>query len=444
MSWRDGGIVTSRFDIDFRWLASDLPDERERSTLGEITITANGFCATEAEDIPARTIRSSSRLPAVRLAEWLAHNWWRILWEPHTDSPSWRYSHRVANAGGGYVWPDLTFSSDWNSVQVQCQPTARHETALVRYTNSFTTRVPSAVFIRAIDSFLEGVTGRLVLTSKEESGLSVLWADLMQERQDPDIAWWRQLEAAMGYDPDVAPEPLLTAIGTLMDHYGPDPVREVAAFSRDQTVSHLQELRKDADSNGAAVHVSRCSTIREQLTAQLGEHDVDWERAAKAARIVHQAWGVKTPVTTLMLSQIFEVPEGLIQDSPAASTSPVAAGFRDQDNPDQFQFSWNRKHPTSRRFALARLVADHIVAPETELLLPSTDAATARQRFQRAFAQEFLCSFTDLMEYLQTARPDSDAIERAADHFDVSRQLVSTTLVNKGILGRESLTEWVA
>ena len=295
--------------------------------------------------------------------------------------------------------------------------TARHETALVRYTNSFTTRVPSTVFIRAIDSFLEGVTGRLVLTSKEESGLSVLWADLMQERQDPDIAWWRQLEAAMGYDPDVAPEPLLTAIGTLMDHYGPDPVREVAAFSRDQTVSHLQELRKDADSNGAAVHVSRCSTIREQLTAQLREHDVDWERAAKAARIVHQAWGVKTPVTTLMLSEIFEVPEGLIQDSPAAGTSPVVAGFRDHDNPDQFQFSWNRRHPTSRRFALARLVADHIVAPETELLLPSTDAATARQRFQRAFAQEFLCPFTDLMEYLQTARPDSDAIERAADHL---------------------------
>ena len=150
--------MTSRFDIDFRWLASDLPDERERSTLAEITITADGFCATEVEDIPARTIRSSARLPAVRLAEWLAHNWWRILWEPHTDSPSWRNSHRVANAGGGYVWPDLTFSSDWNSVQVQCQPTARHGPALVRYTNSFTTRVPSAVFIRAIDSFLEGVT----------------------------------------------------------------------------------------------------------------------------------------------------------------------------------------------------------------------------------------------------------------------------------------------
>ena len=112
--------------------------------------------------------------------------------------------------------------------------TARHDTALVRYTNSFTTRVPSTVFIRAIDSFLEGVTGRLVLTSKEESGLSVLLPDLMQERQDPDIAWWRQLEAAMGYDPDVAPEPLLTAIGTLVDHYGPDPVREVAAFSRDR------------------------------------------------------------------------------------------------------------------------------------------------------------------------------------------------------------------
>ena len=282
------------------------------------------------------------------------------------------------------------------------------------------------------------------MTSKEESGLSVLWGDLMQERQDPDIAWWRQLEAAMGYDPDDAPEPLLSAIGTLMDHYGPNPVREVAAFSRDRTISHLQGLRKDADSNGAAVHVSQCSAIREQLSAQLKEQDFDWERAAKSARIIHQAWGVKTPVTTPMLSEMFEIPEGLIQNSPAASTSPVIAGFRDQDNPDQFQFSWNRNHHTSRRFALARLVADHIVAPETELLLPSTDAATTRQRFQRAFAQEFLCPFADLMEYLESDRPDSDAIDRAANHFDVSRQLVCTTLLNKGILGRETLTEWVA
>ena len=99
---------------------------------------------------------------------------------------------------------------------------------------------------------------------------------------------------------------------------------------------------------------------------------------------------------------------------------------------------------TSRRFALARLVADHIVAPSTETLLPGTDALTTRQRFQRAFAHEFLCPFKDLMEYLDTDRPYSDAIERAADHFDVSKQMTGTTLVNNGILGRESITEWVA
>ena len=61
--------MNPRFDIDFRWLASDLPDERERATLAEITIDVGGLCATEVEDIPARTIRSSARLPAVRLAE---------------------------------------------------------------------------------------------------------------------------------------------------------------------------------------------------------------------------------------------------------------------------------------------------------------------------------------------------------------------------------------
>ena len=54
-----------------------------------------------------------------------------------------------------------------------------------------------------------------------------------------------------------------------------------------------------------------------------------------------------------------------------------------------------------------------------------------------------LCTCEDLAEYLNTDQPDKGAIERTARHFGLYRHRVSKTLVNKGILGRESLTEWV-
>jgi Zn-dependent peptidase ImmA (M78 family) len=73
--------------------------------------------------------------------------------------------------------------------------------------------------------------------------------------------------------------------------------------------------------------------------------------------------------------------------------------------------------------------------------LPATGVYTQRQKFQRAFAQEFLCPFMALREFLGKDRPDDEAIEEAASHFQVSPLLIRSALVNKGILERETLSE---
>ena len=53
------------------------------------------------------------------------------------------------------------------------------------------------------------------------------------------------------------------------------------------------------------------------------------------------------------------------------------------------------------------------------------------------------CTFEDLAEYLHTDQSDKGAIERTARHFGLYRHGVSKTLVNRGIPGRESLTDGV-
>lgn len=98
-----------------------------------------------------------------------------------------------------------------------------------------------------------------------------------------------------------------------------------------------------------------------------------------------------------------------------------------------------RRLPTSRRFAFLRLVGDHLTSTPEDMLLPATEARTARQKIQRAFAQEFLCPFRDLRAFLGTDSPTDEHLEQAADTFRVSPLLVRTTLVNRGMLPRESL-----
>ena len=66
------------------------------------------------------------------------------------------------------------------------------------------------------------------------------------------------------------------------------------------------------------------------------------------------------------------------------------AGFRNGD-PNSFSVFLRGPIPASRRFALLRLVGDHLTAPRDDKLLPAARyAKTQRQKFQRAFAQEFL------------------------------------------------------
>jgi Zn-dependent peptidase ImmA (M78 family) len=87
-------------------------------------------------------------------------------------------------------------------------------------------------------------------------------------------------------------------------------------------------------------------------------------------------------------------------------------------------------------------VGDHLYSRDEEWLLPATGAKTARQKVQRAFAQQFLCPIEDLKAFLNTERPNSEQMEAAAREFEVSPLLIRNTLVNHGLIDRSMLMEF--
>lgn len=114
------------------------------------------------------------------------------------------------------------------------------------------------------------------------------------------------------------------------------------------------------------------------------------------------------------------------------SRSPVAVAIPMKDR--QLKFVPRRHSPAGKRFELARFLGEYLRSSTRETCwLASTDLGTSRQKYQRAFAAEFLSPIDGLTSFLD-GDFSSYAIEEAAEEFDVSEQTVTSLLLNNGYI----------
>ena len=84
-----------------------------------------------------------------------------------------------------------------------------------------------------------------------------------------------------------------------------------------------------------------------------------------------------------------------------------------------------------------------VIWSDNNALGPVSAAKSVRQKFQRAFAQSFLCPFADLEEYIENDQPTDEDIHAAAHHFHVSELMVQSLLVNKDVMARREVEEQI-
>lgn len=172
-----------RFEIRFTPLDSDHPDPIERACAAELSIQVGDLCLTRLEDWQARTVRPVLRASVYRLALWFAQNWWRLRWEPEQDHDiDWQQAHIMAAAGGGYLWPALSFIGDGESLLLGMRPSAAVPTENVRYLTSADVPIPIDQVIDGIDAFVEAVIVRLRDSGQPHTDLEQLWNEVRRKR----------------------------------------------------------------------------------------------------------------------------------------------------------------------------------------------------------------------------------------------------------------------
>ncbi len=425
---------TLTISADWETLQKGAPEER--ACFAAIGILGNGHWLTEGRDGLVNRIRTAPLLSAYHLAEWLCWNWWRLRWEPRTNAPDWVFSHRMTTIGEGYVWPNITIFSDGERTALIARPTTQPE-APFRYISDCAAVVASRVFEAAVDDFINQVTGQLRAERIPATNLDKIWSELTAERHDRDASRRRKFEALLGRDPDEADPSSLKALLDDARALGEQPVEELAADrghgGATLTGADLMRLAAregfDASPRDAARLAPSTLPSRRDVPG--------WRLGTDAARALRAQEGLgDEPITDARLAALAGVSTTVLTGGQRGPDLSFALDGEAGGSRVVLRSAW----PTGRRFELARLLADRIVASPNARLHPATRAYTYRQKMQRSFAAELLSPF-DALDAMLAGDYSPEAQQDAAAHFQVSEITIRTLLVNHHRLDREDLDE---
>ncbi len=423
------------------WLGPADSASVEDATVASLAILVGSdqIPLTEVDDTIARTVRPHINVSAYALARWLLVNWWRLRWEPSSKYPrrDWSQAHSLASIGGGYAWPPLQLSSDGQFLQLQIKAEAQADVSAVRYLRDLTVDVPAADFETAVEAFLDLVQGRLAGLSRKADELLELRAELCDERAKPHLAELCRLQALAGIDPGSAPPEWLDGAKTLVGIAGP--------VSGDELMAAVPNLKGGLGAAADVVGAMRISptTVKFETvpstTRAFRPGQLPWEKGAALATEMRHRLGVTSgPLTNAVLEQSLDVKLPLPSLASAGPVVSLQGGFR-SGSQDGRTAVVVRRAGVRQRFDLARIIGCAMLLGPDEHVLPVCDTGTALQKFQRSFAQELLCPWTELDAFTDDNGTDEDGVELAAKHFEVSQQVINTTLVNKRKVSRDRL-----
>jgi len=409
--------------------------------VAEISLRVGDRVISRIADTEKGTVRDFFRASSTGLAFWLADNWWRLRWETISDSrlPSvdWRLRHELNSASGGALWPPVMIFSVGKRIAFAPSVGKKVVDGPQSYFQFKIGMVAADEYERELDSFFEAVLEHCAKTV-DGNALYILLKQITTERNDPELAGWRRLEACLGFDPDAAPDEVVDALVKLEDVAGEDGVEEAA---------HAQPGASAAQSLSLAIEATRESKIEIDLSLadslqrdwNLPSYASPWEMAEAAATELRSILGVTRGLLKhTVFEDVFKARwDNLKSFTATARKLPYGARIGGEK---KSRVALQTLKPYDRRFELARQFGDAVWQKDSGFGIVSRSKSD-RQKFQRAFAHSLLCPFEDLQRVIDVNDPTPDAMQKAARRFGVHPSVVRNQLVYKGYLPFENTNE---
>jgi hypothetical protein len=211
-------------------------------------------------------------IPSYFLAEWLAENWWALLWEPRknedtSDHPDFLARHSFLTAQHGFALPKVLIVPAGRAVHVNALP-RDVQFADVRFRNLASVWLPRTDVEKDLERFVRSVSERLSGAKISGTSLQEAW-ELITETTADEIFFCRSM-GALGLSPyaqnDAIENVLERAVSTLGERLTLDLclVSTPENFSDTARIAHLAKASSD---NGAEISLEPLARIAETFGA---------------------------------------------------------------------------------------------------------------------------------------------------------------------------------
>ena len=429
--------------IDFRqsWSGVGSGAPEIGNTIAQLEIYAGDYNLTRNENTFSQSIQDHVIVSIYPLGLWMLQNWWRLLYEPlparRKPDADWRMAHELGAASHGFVWPKIVFASDGLTIQVWSSPSDVNHKQSVKYISGleFPVSVSISEFRKTLIELISTVENRLYAVGLQSTDLSAFFDIVKEEEENEDSRIYRKLEALMGFDPDECSPGTMNYAVKLYGKYGEGVLLELApVYGKGGQTKPLEPIEDFINAPGVFG--------KPGIPTRTKEHEshpaTPWQVAVDDARELRSEIGNElNPIDNQMLFELLGIASSAKDKWTPVGRSSVSVGI--PVNNQNIKFVPRKKHPISKRFELSRYVGDFIHTGRNKWLT-NTDLGTFRQKYQRAFAAEFLCPIDGLVAFLEDDFSD-EAIEDAADHFNVSEQTVSSLLANNNCIEYQSINK---
>ncbi|HUA26585.1 MAG TPA: hypothetical protein VMA54_20820 [Steroidobacteraceae bacterium] len=380
----------SALSIKVAWPpGAEFRDELD-ATLARVQIAIGKSNVTEHR-APRAKREPALEIPVYYLAEWIAENWWVLLWEPNKDEESddseYLRRHSIVAAEHGFPLPDLSIVPFGRAFHLTSRP--RGATfANVKFMTSAVADAPRDEVETVLGEFVSKTVERLSACGVEGTALAEAWNHLISLTADEKE--FCQLIGSLGVPPGDASDELYEAIERIYGVFGSRATRDFCLAATRETVEasvgrleavnqYLHDLRP-AD----FARLLRTKPPQENFAAP------SWRRGMQAAKIVREnlAIDAKDPRGADRLFEQIGIDPSQHAPVPNDHVELPLAGAIDRSN-DEAKVALLQPEVLHRRFSGARAAYLAWVS-EAQSRRLVTNAVTRDQQASRSFAAEIL------------------------------------------------------
>jgi hypothetical protein len=425
----------SDFSIHRSWLRARGRSEVD-ATMCELKIIVADRAVTEysgEHDVSADHVE----VPAYFFAEWLAENWWPLLWEPRKseeagDDSDFLARHSILTAQHGFALPKILIVATGRNIEVSAKPRFV-QFADISFRRGGNRSIPRKIVQSELTKFVTDVAGRLSEQKIHGTDLQEEWS-LITGTRDDEIEFCKYM-GALGLSPYFGNDVIEGVLDRLADTLNSRLIMDLCLAS---TPEEFERTAGYAELAIASTDSAPEATLEPLTTVTAPSENFSipaWRVGVQAATRVRSRLGIKDldpgGGTQFLDALCVDPTRAAVKSEQPRDESHVVGAV--QRNRMTARLALLQRNEVQRRFAAARAVYSAWTAEHENEGRLLTQAVTRDQQASRAFAAEMMAPVAYLKKHARGSKLHQEQVFEIAGALHISADLVRKQAQNNGL-----------